>query len=194
MVHMRRLFLLNGADKRAKILIPTAQKMQLIVEVFVNRRLDGRRANPNSLPTQQRGEEPKNQPAVAPQRHDAAGPRRPLRHGLPEHCAVSDFVCQRFLKERRHVAIEAARNPELGPIDSNSSILAGMIDLQDPADREPIGLFHGYLPASGPCPSNLRRQRMPQSLLAWLISACRLMCAKTRALFSCTTQRAKGNQ
>jgi hypothetical protein len=117
----------------------------LIVKVFVNRRLNGGRTNPNSLPTKERGEEAQDEPAVSPQGHDAAGARRFLRHCLPEHRAVSDFVCQRFLKKRGDIGIEATSNPELGTIDSDSSVLAGMIGLQDPADSKPIGLFHGYL-------------------------------------------------
>src|SRR5262245_3746625 len=112
--------------------------MQLLFEVSVHGFFHGRRTNPNALPAETRGNKSKDQSTVSPERHDPAGAGPPLGHCCPEHCAVPKFVGQRLLEKRRNLRIDTPSHPKLGSVNAYSSMFAGVIDLQDPADRESI--------------------------------------------------------
>ena len=42
---------------------------------------------------------------------------------------------QRLLEKRNDIGIEPARDPELGLVDADCAVFAGVIDLQDPRVR-----------------------------------------------------------
>jgi hypothetical protein len=97
---MHQLFRLYGADERMEIGIPVAKKVQLIVHVAVNGGFDRSGANPHALSAQEGGEQAENEPTIAPQRHDPAGPCVSRWHRSPKQGAMIDFVFERLLQKR----------------------------------------------------------------------------------------------
>jgi hypothetical protein len=52
--------LLNTMDKRVKLSVAATQIEKLIVEMSMDSGLDGGRADPDALPSQERGQKPQN--------------------------------------------------------------------------------------------------------------------------------------
>jgi len=101
----------------------------------MNGRFHRGRADPNSLAPNQGGEKAEHVAAVSPQRHDAARARVPHWHCLAEQGAAAHLMGQRLLEKRNDIGIEPARDPELGLVDADCAVFAGVVDLQDPRDR-----------------------------------------------------------
>src|SRR5580704_5929195 len=144
-LQMGDFLFLYRENERMQTLVAIAQKAELILKMSMHRGLDGGRANPNSLPAQQRRYETEHKPAVAPQRHDAARTRASLRHRFPKQRAVPDLARKGLLQEGDHVGIDAPGNQCLATVDAYGPVLAGMIDLEDSGDGKLFSRVHRIL-------------------------------------------------
>ena len=117
--------------------VAAGEECELIVEVAMHGGLDGGGADPDRLPSHQCGREAQNPAAPAPQRHDAAGPRLPRRHGREERRAVLLLVLQHVGQSRNDIRYRLA-DTRSARRRCGSRRTRRLIDPDDASDRQGI--------------------------------------------------------